>query len=238
MMARPRHFGGAGIGGLVAGLTPRRPSPDRRPSAFHGCCGCRHAAVGSRELPFPGAIGRRPPRAGASEGGLASADSGMLLSGPSAPTYPVRPLRSSDRGPPPAGGEPLPMPKPAPQRCGPGGQAGSAASPSPRAHRRQSNAVLNDSQTRQHQEAAQPDARSGALLAGGRGRAAQDGVSQEADNKSTQGEPHGAIDMSKMDVQGLKSAGYPLVMSFSDDQRRELKSLAHLLGLESAMAGL
>jgi hypothetical protein len=27
-------------------------------------------------------------------------------------------------------------------------------------------------------------------------------------------------------------------MSFSDDQRRELKSLAHLLGLESVMAGL
>ena len=47
-----------------------------------------------------------------------------------------------------------------------------------------------------------------------------------------------SIDMSKVNVEGLKSAGYPLVMSFSDDQRRELKSLAHLLGLESAMAGL
>jgi hypothetical protein len=42
-----------------------------------------------------------------------------------------------------------------------------------------------------------------------------------------------AVDMSKMNVEGLKSAGYPLVMSFNDDQRRELKSLAHLLGLES-----
>jgi hypothetical protein len=41
-----------------------------------------------------------------------------------------------------------------------------------------------------------------------------------------------AVDMSKVDVEGLKSAGYPLVMSFNDDQRRELKSLAHLLGLE------
>ena len=47
-----------------------------------------------------------------------------------------------------------------------------------------------------------------------------------------------AVDMSKVDVEGLKSAGFPLVMSFSDDQRRELKSLAHLLGLESVMAGL
>jgi hypothetical protein len=47
-----------------------------------------------------------------------------------------------------------------------------------------------------------------------------------------------SVDMSKVNVEGLKSAGYPLVMSFSDDQRRELKSLAHLLGLESVMAGL
>jgi hypothetical protein len=46
------------------------------------------------------------------------------------------------------------------------------------------------------------------------------------------------IDMSKIDVEGLKSAGFPLVMSFSDDQRRELKSLAHLLGLESVMSGI
>jgi hypothetical protein len=47
-----------------------------------------------------------------------------------------------------------------------------------------------------------------------------------------------SIDTSKMDVQGLRTAGFPLVMSFSDDQRRELKSLAHLLGLEGAMSGL
>ena len=61
----------------------------------------------------------------------------------------------------------------------------------------------------------------------------------EYSKKSTQGGSRMAsIDMSKMDVEGLKSAGFPLVMSFSDDQRRELKSLAHLLGLESVMAGL
>jgi hypothetical protein len=47
-----------------------------------------------------------------------------------------------------------------------------------------------------------------------------------------------SIDMSKVDVEGLKSAGFPLVMSFNDDQRRELRSLAHLLGLESVVAGL
>ncbi len=45
-----------------------------------------------------------------------------------------------------------------------------------------------------------------------------------------------AVDMSKVNVEGLKSAGYPLVMSFNDDQRRELKSLAHLMGLESVVS--
>ena len=57
-------------------------------------------------------------------------------------------------------------------------------------------------------------------------------------DKSAQGTRMAQVDVSKVDVEGLKSAGFPLVMSFSDDQRRELKSLAHLLGLESAMAGI
>jgi hypothetical protein len=56
------------------------------------------------------------------------------------------------------------------------------------------------------------------------------------DQKSPQGTRTAAVDMSKVNVEGLKSAGVPLVMSFSDDQRRELKSLAHLLGLESVMS--
>src|SRR5262249_60478221 len=61
----------------------------------------------------------------------------------------------------------------------------------------------------------------------------------EYNKKSTSGGSRMAsIDMSKVNVEGLKNAGFPLVMSFSDDQRRELKSLAHLLGLESVMAGL
>ena len=39
-----------------------------------------------------------------------------------------------------------------------------------------------------------------------------------------------------VNVEGLKSAGAPLVMSFNDDQRAELKSLAHLLGLDSVIS--
>jgi len=60
----------------------------------------------------------------------------------------------------------------------------------------------------------------------------------EYTRKSQGGSRTASIDMSKVDVEGLKSAGFPLVMSFNDDQRRELRSLAHLLGLESVVAGL
>ena len=37
------------------------------------------------------------------------------------------------------------------------------------------------------------------------------------------------VDMSTVDVDGLKSAAFPLVMSFNDEQKRELRSLAHFL---------
>jgi hypothetical protein len=51
------------------------------------------------------------------------------------------------------------------------------------------------------------------------------------------GKATASVDMSKVNVEGLKSAGFPLVMSFNDDQRQELRSLAHLLGLEKVLAG-
>jgi hypothetical protein len=40
------------------------------------------------------------------------------------------------------------------------------------------------------------------------------------------------IDTSSQEVLNLTSAAYPLVMSFSDDQKRELNVLAHVAGLE------
>jgi hypothetical protein len=57
------------------------------------------------------------------------------------------------------------------------------------------------------------------------------------DGKQASGSRMAQVDISKVDINGLKSAGFPLVMSFSDDQRRELKSLAHLLGLDNVMSG-
>jgi len=40
------------------------------------------------------------------------------------------------------------------------------------------------------------------------------------------------IDTSSEEVQRLKSAAFPLIMSFSDEQKRELRILAHVAGLE------
>ena len=56
------------------------------------------------------------------------------------------------------------------------------------------------------------------------------------DPKSSHGTRTAGIDMSKVNVEGLKSAGVPLVMSFNEDQKQELRSLAHLLGLENVMS--
>jgi hypothetical protein len=41
-----------------------------------------------------------------------------------------------------------------------------------------------------------------------------------------------ALDPDSAEVQGLKSAAFPLIMSFSDEQRNEVRSLAHVMGLD------
>jgi hypothetical protein len=40
------------------------------------------------------------------------------------------------------------------------------------------------------------------------------------------------------EVQGLKSAAFPLIMSFSDDQRSEVRSIAHVMGLDQLASQL
>jgi hypothetical protein len=40
------------------------------------------------------------------------------------------------------------------------------------------------------------------------------------------------VDTSRVDMERLKSIAVPLVMSFREDQKRELRSLAHLMGLD------
>jgi hypothetical protein len=46
----------------------------------------------------------------------------------------------------------------------------------------------------------------------------------------------GSIDPYSGEAQRLKSAAFPLIMSFSDDQKRELRVIAHVAGLEKLAA--
>ncbi len=45
-----------------------------------------------------------------------------------------------------------------------------------------------------------------------------------------------AIDPNSAEVQRFKYAAFPLLMSFSEDQKREVRTLAHLMGLERVAA--
>ncbi|HEY7664448.1 MAG TPA: hypothetical protein VH934_15120 [Xanthobacteraceae bacterium] len=156
---------------------------------------------------------------------LASADSRMVLFSPRAAdpisTTAFAPVES-ELEPTPAV-ETVPIPRPAPSAA--------ARAAKPLHH---SNAVLNDSQIagikkrlnltpeqERYWPAVEAELRK-----------------MEYSKRPNGGSRTASLDMSKVNVEGLKSAGYPLVMSFNDDQRRELRSLAHLLGLESVMAGI
>src|SRR5262245_18079012 len=225
-------LGGAGLGGLAAGLNARfAVSPQPSPAVLAAVA--EMAPSETVNLRFPAdwsdTAAEAAPQvvmaamASAQKGDaalrrivLASADSGMVLLSPR-PTYPV----AADV---PDAAEPPAKPKPAPQQ---------AAAPKPKPPR--SNAVLNDAQIasikrrlnltpdqERYWPAVEAELRK-----------------MEYAKRSPAGATRTAsVDMSKVNVEGLKSAGYPLVMSFSDDQRRELRSLAHLLGLESVMSGI
>ncbi len=52
-----------------------------------------------------------------------------------------------------------------------------------------------------------------------------------------QADPHGApIDPDSAEVQQLKSAAMPLLFQLREDQKREVRSLARLIGLEKVAA--
>jgi hypothetical protein len=227
-------LGGAGLGGLAAGLNARfAVSPQPSPAVLAAVA--EMAPSETVNLRFPAdwsdAAAEAAPQvvmaalASAQKGDaaprrmvLASADSGMVLLSPR-PTYPVT-AEVPDAAEPPA------KPKPAPQQ---------AAAPAPKPKPPRSNAVLNDAQITSikrrlnltpDQERYWPAVE------------AELRKMEYAKRAAAGGSRTASVDMSKVNVEGLKSAGYPLVMSFSDDQRRELRSLAHLLGLESVMSGI
>jgi hypothetical protein len=222
-------LGGAGLGGLAAGfnaragLSPQPASSTIVATAVADMTPADLAPSDSVNLRFPADWADAEVEPVSKMLALASADSGITLFSPR-PTY-----AATD------GDAPV-MVEATPKAAAPAAPAKVAlASATAKPAKPRSNHVLNDSQIASikkrlsltpEQERYWP-----AVEAELR--------KMEYSKKSPQGGSRMAsIDMSKVNVEGLKSAGYPLVMSFSDDQRRELKSLAHLLGLESVMAGL
>src|SRR2546421_413630 len=218
-------LGGAGIGGLAAGLNARTGLSPQPAASTGGAALADMAPSHCGKLRFPAGL------AGAAAAAepvskmlaLASADGDISLFTP-------RPTYAATDADAPARLEAAPKP---PAAAAPAKVALASATAKPVIKPR-SNLVLNDSQIASikrrlnltpEQERYWP-----AVEAELR--------KMEYSKKSASGGSRMAsIDMSKVNVEGLKNAGFPLVMSFSDDQRRELKSLAHLLGLESGMAG-
>jgi len=209
---------GAGVGGLAGGLNTRAGLAPQTSSTIVATI-AEMAPSDTVNLRFPADWVEASAEPVSSMLMLASADPGMTLFNPR-PTYATNEVEA------PATIEAKPKP-PAPTKV-------VLASASAKPAKPRSNAVLNDSQ-----------------LAGIKKRlnltpeqerywpAIEAELRKMEYTKKLQGNSRTAsIDMSKVNVEGLKSAGFPLVMSFSDDQRRELRSLAHLLGLESVMAGL
>jgi hypothetical protein len=246
-------LGAAGIGGLVAGLNARTAFGPASSSSVVA----EMPAADVVSLRFPAdwtevAAAESEPRMMA----YASADSSMLFS--PRPTYALADAKSVPVTPavagalvavaPPPVAEPLPRPKPvvaqatasapAPAKMVLASVSTKPAVVAPSKPARRSNAVLNESQLASIKKRLNLTPDQERYWPAVEAELRKMEYTKTADNKSTQGTRMASIDTTKMDVDGLKSAGFPLVMSFSDDQRRELKSLAHLLGLENVMSGI
>jgi hypothetical protein len=247
VMACLALLGGATVGGLLAGSNTRAGLP-AEPSSTVARTLAEMPPSETVNLRFPAGWTEAPGEPAPRTLAFASADGGITLFSPRslspiaeahaavAPTAPEAPVKAK-----PSAQAATPAAKPAAEgsAAAPAKIALASASSKPAVvapkpvHR--SNAVLNDSQIAgiKKRLALTPDQERYWPAVEAELR------KMEYSKKSAQsGSRMASIDTSKMDVEGLKSAGFPLVMSFSDDQRRELKSLAHLLGLESVMAGL
>jgi hypothetical protein len=239
-------LGGAGIGGLAAGFTARSSVA---PGEGISTVVAEMAPADIVQLRFPAEWGETGTEAATPAMlAFASADGNITLFNPR-PIYPI--ASASDPAPAPVASAAATAPavaapakpKPAAQTAATAPAKMTLASVSskpapvkPVAHR--SNAVLNDSQISsiKRRLALTPDQERYWPAVEAELRKME--YKRDAQGKSTQGTRMAQIDISKVDVDGLKSAGFPMVMSFSDDQRRELKSLVHLLGLDSVMSGL
>jgi hypothetical protein len=243
MRGRSKHFStgvavcvgliaGAGFGGLYLGVSARASFAPASSSTV----AAEIAPADVVNLRFPADWTDTAGEAAPQTLAFASADGGLTLFSPR-PIYPV--VAATEASAPEAEAPAKPKSTAQPAVQAPAAQpkialASVSSKPVNVAPKPRSNAVLNASQIAsiKRRLALTPDQE--------RYWPAVEAELRKMEYKKdkTQGTRTAQIDMSKMDVEGLKSAGFPLVMSFSDDQRRELKSLAHLLGLESVMSGI
>ena len=218
-------LGGAAVGGLVAGFNAREGLSPQPASSTVVAAIADMAPSDCVNLRFPADWADAAVEPVSRMLALASADSGDISLFSPRPTY----AATDADAPVMVEATPKPAAPAAPAKVAP-----ASAVPKPPAKPR-SNLVLNDSQIASIKKRLNLTPEQARYWPAVEAELRK----MEYNKKSASGGSHMAsIDMSKVNVEGLKSAGYPLVMSFSDDQRRELKSLAHLLGLESVMAGL
>ena len=228
-------MGAAALGGLAAGFAAR---PTVAPALAAAIVDMSPAET--VDLRFPAdAVEPAVARASAAPMAFASADSALSFNPrpiaadmdisspePEAPASPALVARTAAVAP--AGEEAARAPA----------KVTAAAVASKPASTRRSNAVLNDAQIASIKKRLNLTRDQERYWPAVEAELRKMEYKRDAKGKSAQGTRMAQVDMSRVDVEGLKSAGFPLVMSFNDDQRRELKSLAHLLGLESVMAGL
>jgi hypothetical protein len=221
---------GAAVGGIAAGFAARPGQPPEISAVV-----AEMTATDTVDLRFPAdwvEVASPMPTMLA----FASADGAMTLFNPM-PTYPI-PEAEAEAEAAAAPVEALPRPKSAAQApSAPAKVALASASSKPAvlAHKR-SNAVLNDSQIASIKRRLNLTRDQERYWPAVEAELRKMEYKKDASGKPTQGTRTASVDLSKVDVEGLKAAGFPLVMSFSDDQKRELKSLAHLLGLEKVIS--
>jgi len=220
-------IGGAGFGGLYLGLTARTSLPAEPVTTVVA----QMSASDTINLRFPADWAEEAaPKLLA----FASSDGELTLFNPQ-PTYPIGGTAAPAAESFAAAKSAAPA---TPTNAAPAAGsnkivlASASSKPVIAAPKPKSNAVLNDSQIASIKRRLQltPDQE--------RYWPAVEAELRKMEYKKGQSIHTASVDMSKVNVEGLKSAGFPLVMSFSDDQRRELKSLAHLLGLENVMSGI
>ena len=235
VMACLAILGGAGVGGLAAGFNVRAGLAPQASTTVVAAV-AEMAPSDKVGLRFPAdwaETAAEPAVPAAPTVTLASADPGMMLFSPH-PTYAANDAANPNMAANDAANPHMIEAKAEPAAAAAPKVAVASLMPKPKPKPKpRSNAVLNDSQLASikrrlnltpEQERYWP--------------AIEAELRKMEYTKSSGGSRTASIDMSKVNVDGLKSAGFPLVMSFSDDQRRELKSLTHLLGLDSVMAGL